>query len=60
MDHFTKSSPENNLQKNVYNKIKNAQNMLFPHRFSISDQKVTPKGLADGSGPPLAVLGEVL
>ena len=38
-----------------FHKIKIAQNVWFPHRFSISGPKVTPKGLPDASGPPLAL-----
>ena len=37
-----------------FHKIKIAQNVGFPHRFSFSGQKVTPMGLPDASGPPLA------
>ena len=37
-----------------FHKIKIAQNVGFPHRFSFSGQKVTPMGLPDASGPPVA------
>ena len=40
--------------QNFFHKIKIAQNVGFPHRFSFSGQKVTPMGLPDASGPPLA------
>ena len=36
--------------------IKVAQNIRFPHKFSILDPKVTPKGVLDGLGLPLCLL----
>ena len=42
------------MTKFFFHKIKIAQNVGFPHRFSFSGQKVTPMGLPDASGPPLA------
>ena len=38
-------------------KIKNAGSIGFPHRFSISEPKVTPKGLEDAPDPQEAVRG---
>ena len=41
--------------QNFFHKIKIAQNVGFPHRFSFLVQKVTPMGLPDASGPPLVL-----
>ena len=40
----SKQSLKNDKQKNFPHKIQNAHSIWFPHRFSISGQKVTPKG----------------
>ena len=70
IDHLSKNRFSSKLSKNgrfllnkvkkiicdqiFFHKIKIAQNVGFPHRFSFLGQKVTPMGLPDASGPPLA------
>ena len=53
----SKQSLKNDKQKNFPHKIQNAHSIWFPHRFSISGQKVTPKGPPDGHGLPRLVNG---
>ena len=50
--HYTKS--QKSIITKVFQEIENAHNVWFSHRFSILDQKVTPKGLLDAYGQPLA------
>ena len=48
---FTKQSPKNDKQKIFLDKIQNAHNIWFPHRFSILDQKVIIEGVPDHLAP---------
>ena len=52
-DYLIKS--EKSLTIFFLHKIQNSHSIWFPHRFSISWPKVTPKGPVDGIGHPLAV-----
>ena len=52
---FTLQSPRYHKRPTFFHKIKIAQNMWFPHRFSISGPKVTQKKNLEASGPPLAL-----
>ena len=54
---FTKSSPKSGQQNIFFNKIKNVPSIGFPHKFSISAQKVTPQGLVDAPDPQESILG---
>ena len=54
---FTKSSLRNDQQNIFFNKIKNVPSIGFPHKFSISAQKVTHKGLVDAPDPQESILG---
>ena len=54
---FAKSSPKNGKQNIFFNKIKNVPSIGFPHKFSISAQKVTPQGLVDAPDPQESILG---
>ena len=51
---YVHTKSKKSCDQNFFHKIKIAQNVGFPHRFSFSGQKVTPMGLPDASGPPLA------
>ena len=46
--HFLLNKVPKITNNKKFQKSENAQNIWFSHRFSISAQKVTPKGLPDG------------
>ena len=50
-----KQSLKNEKQFFFLQNIKNTPSIWFPHRFSISAQNVTPKGLVDAPDPQEAV-----
>ena len=47
----SKQSLKNDIQNFLLQKIKNAPNIWFPHRFSILAQNVAPKRLVDAPDP---------